>query len=78
MMKRELFFNFGALSPKLSEQCKEQGYELKNAEKWDDLVCCTVKLYIHNILTDSRYNECLNRILKMYKDDLVKIGDDEY
>ncbi len=75
-MKRELFFEFGALSPKFSEQCKEQGYELKNAEKWDELVDCTVKLYIHNILTKSRYDECLDRILKKYKDDLVKIGDD--
>ena len=77
-MKHELFFRFCVLSQKFSEQCKDQGYELKNAEQWDRLVDCAVKLYIHNILTDSRYNECLNRILKMYKDDLVKIGDDEY
>lgn len=75
-MKRELFFRFGVLSPKFSEQCKEQGFELKNAEQWDRLVDCAVELYIHNILTDSRYDECLDRILKKYKDDLVKIGDD--
>ncbi len=76
-MKRELFFRFGVLSPKFSKQCKEQGFELKNAEQWDRLVDCAVELYIYNILTESRYDECLDRILKKYKDDLVKIGDDE-
>lgn len=75
-MKHELFFRFGVLSPKFSEQCKDQGYELKNAEQWDRLVDCAVELYIYNILTESRYDECLDRILKKYKDDLVKIGDD--
>lgn len=73
---KEMYFRFGALADKFSKQCMLQGYELKNAEKWDDLVYCTVKLYIHNILTESRYDECLDRILKKYKDDLVKIGDD--
>ena len=43
-MKNEMFFQFGAMSPKFSEQCKEQGYELKNAEKWDKLVKCTIML----------------------------------
>lgn len=77
MMQNEMFFRFGVMSPKFSEQCKEQGYEVKNAEKWDRLVDCTVELYIHNILTDSRYDECLKRILKKYKKDLIKTGDDE-
>lgn len=77
-MKNEMFFQFGAMSPKFSEQCKEQGYELKNAEKWDKLVKCTIMLYMHNILTRSRCDECVNRILKQYKKDLVKIGDDEH
>lgn len=52
-MKNEMFFQFGAMSPKFSEQCKEQGYELKNAEQWDRLVDCAVELYIYNILTES-------------------------
>lgn len=52
---KELWFSFGALSNKLSEQYKRQGYELKNAEKWDELVHSTVMLHIHGILTDSRY-----------------------
>lgn len=72
---KELWFSFGALSDKLSEQYKWQGYELKNAEKWDELVNSTVMLHIHGILTDSRYDECLERILKKCKVDLVKIGE---
>ena len=32
---KEMFFTFGALSDKFSEQCERQGYRLKNAEKWD-------------------------------------------
>ena len=73
----EMYFSFGALSDKFSDQCEEQGYKLNNADKWDELVNCTIMLYIHNVLTDSRYDECLNRILKMYKKDLVEIRSDE-
>lgn len=66
-------FSFGMLSDKFSVQCERQGYKLNNADKWDDLVHCTIMLYIHNVLTDSRYDECLQRILKFYKDDLEEI-----
>lgn len=70
---KEMYFSFGALSDKFSEQCERQGYRLKNAEKWDKLVHCIIMLHIHNILTESRYDECLQRILKFYKDDLEEI-----
>ena len=73
----EMYFSFGALADKFGDQCEEQGYKLNNADKWDKLVNCTIMLYIHNVLTDSRYDECLNRILKMYKKDLVEIRSDE-
>ena len=73
----EMYFSFCTLADKFSVQCEEQGYKLNNADKWDELVHCTIMLYIHNVLTDSRYDECLNRILKMYKKDLVKIRSDE-
>ena len=73
----EMYFSFGALEDKFSEQCEEQGYKLNNADKWDKLVHCTIMLHIHNVLTDSRYDECLNRILKMYKKDLIEIRGDE-
>lgn len=71
---KEMYFSFGALSGKFSKQCEAQGYKLKNAEKWDKLVDCAIMLHIHDILTDSRYNECLERILKKYKRDLVEIN----
>ena len=73
----EMYFSFGALVDKFSKQCEKQGYKLNNADKWDKLVRCTIMLHIHNVLTDSRYDECLNRILKMYKKDLVEIRSDE-
>ena len=73
----ERYFSFGALSDKFSVQCERQGYKLNNADKWDELVHCTTMLYIHSVLTGSRYDECLNRILKMYKKDLVEIRSDE-
>ena len=73
----EMYSSFGSLADKFSEQCEEQGYKLNNADKWDKLVHCTIMLHIHNVLTDSRYDECLNRILKMYKKDLVEIRSDE-
>ena len=69
----KMYFSFGALADKFSEQCEKQGYKLNNADKWDKLVHCIIMLHIHNVLTDSRYDECLNRILKMYKKDLVEI-----
>lgn len=73
----EMYFSFGALADKFSKQCEKQGYKLNNADKWDKLVHCTIMLHIHNVLTDSRYDECLNRILKMYKKDLVEIRSDK-
>ena len=70
---KEIYFNFGAMSDKFSEQRERQGYRLNNADKWDKLVHYTIMLYIHGILTDSRYDECLQRILKSYKYDLEEI-----
>lgn len=65
--ENEFIFLFGALCPKFSEQLKDQGYELKNKEKWDKAVFSVVYLHIHDILTDSIYDECLNRIMKNQK-----------
>ena len=73
----EMYFSFGSLADKFSVQCEEQGYKLNNADKWDKLVHYTLMLHINNVLTDSRYDECLNRILKMFKKDLVEIRSDE-
>lgn len=67
-----LSFSFGALCTKFSTQLKQQGYELKNKEKWDKVVFSTVYLHIHDILTDSRYDECLNRIIKKSKVDWLE------
>lgn len=67
-----LYFSFGALCPKFSEQLKDQGYELKNKEKWDKTVFSVVYLHIRDILTDSIYDECLNRIMKKSKVDWIK------
>ena len=44
-----LSFLFGALYPKFSEQLKDQGYELKNKEKWDKAV------FFSCVFTHSRY-----------------------
>lgn len=67
-----LSFSFGALCPKFSTQLKQQGYELKNKETWDKAVFSVVYLHTHDILTDSRYDECLNRIVKKSKVDWLK------
>ena len=72
MEENYVFFSFGALSDDFSVQLKCQGYELKNKEKWDKAVFSTVYLHIHDILTDSRYVECLNRIVKKSKVDWIK------
>ena len=72
MEENRVFFSFGALSDDFSVQLKWQGYELKNKEKWDKAVFSVIYLYIHDILTDSRYNECLNRIIKKSKVDWIK------
>ena len=72
MEENYAFFSFGALSDDFSVQLKHQGYELKNKEKWDKAVFSTVYLYMHDILTESRYDECLNRIIKKSKVDWIK------
>ena len=70
-------FLFGALSEDFSVQLKQQGYELKNKEKWDKVVFSVIYLHIHDILTESRYNECLNRIIKKSKIDWIKSEEKE-
>ena len=72
MEENRAFFSFGALSDDFSVQLKQQGYELKNKEKWDKAVFSVVYLYMHDILTSSRYDECLNRIIKKSKVDWIK------
>ena len=72
MEENRVFFSFGALSDDFSVQLKQQGYELKNKEKWDKAVFSVIYLYIYDILTDSRYDECLNRIIKKSKVDWIK------
>ena len=57
MEENRAFFSFGALSDDFSVQLKQQGYELKNKEKWDKAVFSVIYLYIHDILTSSRYDE---------------------
>ena len=64
-------FSFVAMNDKYSVQCKQNGYT-QNAEKGDRIVDCIIMLYIHDILTDSRYNECLDRVLKFFKADITK------
>lgn len=70
----DLYFTFGALSEKFSKQCEKQGYKLKDAKTYDKLVDCAVMLHIHNILTDSRYDDCLGRIIKKANKDLVQLN----
>ena len=72
----DVCFSFGNGSPPYSAQCKRQGIELLNADKWDDLVNKTLNLYVNGILTESRYDECLNRILKQSMVDRVPIKED--
>ena len=72
MEENRVFFSFGALSDDFSVQLKQQGYELKNKEKWDKAVFSVMYLHIHDILTESRYDECLNRIIKKSKVDWIK------
>ena len=72
MEENRVFFSFGALSEDFSVQLKQQGYELKNKEKWDKAVFSVMYLHMHDILTESRYDECLNRIIKKSKVDWIK------
>ena len=72
MEENRAFFSFGALNDDFSVQLKQQGYELKNKEKWDKAVFSVMYLHMHDILTESRYDECLNRIIKKSKVDWIK------
>lgn len=72
MKKSEVYFSFGALSDDFSTQLEKQGYQLKNKKTWDKAVFSTVYLHIHDILTDSRYDECLKRIIEKSKVDWFK------
>lgn len=72
MANSKVSFVFRALSDKFSTQLKKQGYELRNKQTWNKAVFSTVYLHIHDILTDSRYDECLKRIIEKSKVDWLK------
>ncbi len=72
MANSKVSFVFGALSDEFSTQLKKQGYELRNKQTWNKAVSSTVYLHIHDILTDSRYDECLKRIIEKSKVDWLE------
>lgn len=72
MANSKVSFVFGALNDEFSTQLKKQGYELRNKQKWNKAVFSTVYLHIHDILTDSRYDECLKRIIEKSKVDWLE------
>lgn len=72
MANSKVSFVFGALSDEFSTQLKKQGYELRNKQTWNKAVFSTVYLHIHDILTDSRYDECLKRIIEKSKVDWIE------
>jgi hypothetical protein len=72
MANSKVSFVFGALSDEFSTQLKKQGYELRNKQIWNKAVFSTVYLHIHDILTDSRYDECLKRIIEKSKVDWLE------
>lgn len=72
MTNSKVSFVFGALSDEFSTQLKKQGYELRNKQTWNKAVLSTVYLHIHDILTDSRYDECLKRIIEKSKVDWLE------
>lgn len=72
MTNSKVSFVFGALSDDFSTQLKKQGYELRNKQTWNKAVFSTVYLHIHDILTDSRYDECLKRIIEKSKVDWLE------
>ena len=77
MANSKVSFVFGALSDEFSTQLKKQGYELRNKQTWNKAVSSTVYLHIHDILTDSRYDECLKRIIEKSKVDWLEIEVEE-
>ena len=58
-------FRYGVLSDKLSEQAKEQGYELDEAERLEEFRYALNLLRIHGILTDSQCDKAYPRLQKM-------------
>lgn len=72
MANSKVSFVFGALSDDFSTQLKKQGYELRNKQTWNKAVFSTVYLHIHDILTDSRYDEWLKRIIEKSKVDWLE------
>ena len=67
-MSDYLEFRHGALAPSLEEQANMQGFtfvkdQRKMIEKMNESM---IFLHIHDILTDSQYEKCLERFHKKY------------
>lgn len=65
--------SFGVLSDTLKDQLNRQGFDLNDAQKWEDIVGCANRLWLEDILTDSRHTEVLERITKRMKKDIHRM-----
>ena len=56
----------------LKEQIEAQNYKCKNIQLYDDLKTSILKLYLHNILTESMKNDAIKRLHKQIVSDIRK------
>jgi predicted DNA-binding transcriptional regulator len=61
---RKMTLNFGAISPKIEDQLKDQGLKIRNVAMYQSLADSIVKLKIHEIITKSMVDKAIKRLFK--------------
>ena len=73
---KELELRFGALSPKISDQLKEQGFRFirDDAMKWEEFSRAINMLSIHGIIPESQIKAVRKRLFNMIRTRLKEWG----
>lgn len=61
---RKMTLNFGAISPKIEDQLKDQGLKIRNVATYQSLADSIIKLRIHEIITGSMADKATKRLFK--------------
>ena len=64
----EIHYNFFET---IKEQLKKQNYKCKNINLYDKAKDSIIYLYVHNILTDSEKEKCINKLHKQILKDII-------
>lgn len=71
-MEKQVGFSYGAIGKSLKEQANEQGFELKDSEKFEK-IRKAINMCMFHVATDSQVRAMTNKLHKQVMKNLVNL-----